>query len=170
MNIEEVIDATIARVCHDLIGPIGTALMALEQGENKILGTCLEQAVDKLDLLRSVLRANIKNDVACALIKKHIEKNGLKLELQCGCELPGLLLFICQKFSSKSSATVKENEIYLKNFFLSQEEQDALLGVATHTSPGNIFPYIAYLNFRKSHKLKIDNLGEKNWKITIKKI
>lgn len=170
MNIPEIIDATIARICHDLIGPLGTAQMAIESGETQILHSCIEQAIEKLDLIRNTLRMNMKTENSMALLEKYIDNHQLNFKIREPWPIPSLIFFLAQKFSSKTTGVFVENEILLESFFLSEDEQNALMGKATNISAGNILPYLAYLRYHEEYALKIQNPQEKTWKISIKKI
>ncbi len=166
----ELIDATVGKICHDLINPVGTAQMALEQinsgiDSNQALKTCLQQTIDRLEIFRSIFRISANADHAMDLIRKYIENNKLNCTLESPSTAPCLLFFAIQKMSSKSSIAFIKNEIILNQITLREEEIKALEGTYQEISAGTIMPYIAQLSIKKP--LQIEQIEEKKWKITI---
>ena len=167
----ELTDALITRICHDLINPIGTAQMVIEdlsckEEEKNLLKNCIDQTAEKLDLFRTIFRQNTENEHSITLLYKYIKKNNLQVDVQNADSLkPALIFFLINKMISKSSIIIFEKEIVLQNIRLSEEEIEALEGRSTELNAGNILPFISQLI---DGKMQIENQGSHlSWKIKI---
>lgn len=170
----QIVDAVLAKVCHDLINPVGTAQMALEQismgiDSNEILASCLQQTIDRLEIFRSLFRANVNLAHANDLLKKYIANNDLHCVIEDEIAHPALMFFLLAKMASKSSikSSVNENgnEIICQAITIRQEELNALNGKCELTA-ATILPYLARIS--SDREIIIEQLEEKTWKIIIK--
>lgn len=164
------IDSAIARISHDLIGPLGTAQFAIENEDITIAENSIKQAIAKLEIFRSIFKVQINYEKSIKLIQEFIQIRQLKCEIKETKASPALIFFLIQKMLNKSEATFELSKITLNNFFLTKEEIDALQGSIDMISPGTILPYLAYMQFCSKNKLEITDLKENNWKILIKTI
>lgn len=175
MTMLELVDSIITRICHDLINPVGTAQIALEQlkeypdakteMENTI-ASCLEQGTEKLDLFRTIFKINKQgDDVALELLYKYIKKHNLQIEIFDTNLRPALLFFLTQKMMKKSRIEFHSDKIVLENIRLNEEEIQALEGTICEINAGNILPFIAQLMHGKAKIIaQTDPL---NWQIII---
>ena len=172
LNILAIIDAVVTRICHDLINPIGTAQMALEQLNNEqnletktLIANCLEQACEKLDLFRTIFNINGQHDHAIELLYKYIKTHNLNIKIDDGTLLKtALMFFLIQKMTTKSSIRINNNEIILENIRLNEQEIQALEGNMQEINTGNVLPFLAQLI---DGKTKIMAQPPSSWKIII---
>jgi hypothetical protein len=163
-----IIDNVISRICHDLIGPFGTAQLALENKDLEIAQNCIQQAIAKLEIFRSIFKTNVNYEKAIKLIEDFIQTKDLQCEIKETKASPALIFFLIQKMISKSEAIFEFSKISLKNFFFTPEEIDILQGKIHNITPGTTMAYLAYIQFYSKNKLEIKKLEENNWTITIK--
>lgn len=162
-------DAIITRICHDLINSVGTAQLAFDENELAIASSSLKQAVAKLEIFRTVFKSTVNSKKAMIQLEEFIELNNLNCTINKSIASSGLQFFLLQKMLGKSSAKFENDEIILTEFFLTDDEIDALQGKFNENSR-NILAYLVYLQMQNSETcqtLTVEKLEEKSWKIKI---
>lgn len=171
MNVNETIKVFCARVCHDLIGPLGTSQMALEIEDMKSLQGSLNTAIFRLEVLRGIFSLNPKWENNKKNIIKYAQHQ--ELDLQFDSDLEGLeiaIFWLLEKMGSKSKMKIKDDEIELEGVFFNQEEINAFEGkFEKEADARSILPALAFLNYKDFCVCNIQKKGEKNWKIEIQR-
>jgi len=171
MEIKEITQALITRFCHDLIGPMGTAQMALEADEKQILENTVNGMVLKLDAFRTFFKDSINQTTALTLLKNIAKESKIDLIID---DIPkeffALAFFITQKMLKKSQVTIKNDEIELNYIFLHDDEIEILENKNIKITSGTIFPFLALLQYKNYYKIEVKQLEEQNWKMKIIKI
>lgn len=169
MQIKDLINAFSARLCHDLIGPLGTAQMALEINDEESLKRSIETAIARLEIFRAIFNQNPKLENVETKLNEYVKLNNLNFELKLvDAYLGSLYFWLMEKMHSKSEIKKQNDEIVLKAMSFSEAELDALRGTGQIT-PGTILPWLVYFQNEFRNKIQFQKINEKDWKIIITK-
>ncbi|WP_342261772.1 hypothetical protein [Alphaproteobacteria bacterium endosymbiont of Tiliacea citrago] len=170
-KVQNAIDSLLTKICHDLINPLGSAQMAIEENEPEYLNQSIKEAILKVDMYRFLYRTSIDNELQTKKFKEFLEQTKFNILINFQhTKLTPLLFFLSQKMLTKSAIIVNENEIKLEYMFFNEREIKAINGIFDTIDTFNIMLYLAYLQYSIYYKIKLTNLENNKWTMQIKNI
>lgn len=166
-----VIDTLLTKLCHDLINPLGSAQMALEEQELEYLDTSLKEAIIKVDMYRFLFRQSIDDDLQFNKIENFIATTNKNIKINhIHPRISALLFYLSEKTLEKSEIIVNQDQIEIDYLFFNEKEIKAINGQFESLDTGNIFIYLAYLQYKRYYTTHIEALENNKWIIQIKNI
>lgn len=166
---QNVIDALLTKICHDLINPLGSAQMALEENEEEYLQNSVKEAILKVDMYRFLYRGTVDAELQDKKFNNFISETNFTITINhTHKKISPLLFFFSQKMLDKSSIVINKEDIILNYFFLNEKEIKGINGVFDHIDTSNILLYLAHLQYNLYYNTNIENLENNKWRIQIK--
>lgn len=166
-----IIENLIAKICHDLMNPLNTAQMAIENNELEYIKQSIDDLILKVEIFRTLFKKNIDKESKYKILKKYIEKNSLNVKIDKRHEgLEQLIYCITNKMIKKSYLHISDNTIHMQTCFISEDEVNLIEKKTQEITSRNILFYLAIKNCENMYNLRIEELGPNEWKIIISNI